>query len=108
MAEPQSTPNPPIEDGKWYLTMVDGVEAMIVTKRTALQAGTEAEALRQLASKQDARIKELLRQNKDLQSVNADLADRLDNLRRNHRAVIAAKVEQQMSDLGYLSTTPEG
>jgi hypothetical protein len=92
-------PAPEIIDGKWYAFTLAGVDIMFSTKKTVLDAGTHVESLRQIAKNQDRRIKELLKQNDELQAANADLADRLDNLRTNHRKLVAAGVERQLADL---------
>lgn len=84
---------------------IDNAAYVVQTMETWTDIGTFIEQLRNVARHQDRRIKELLEQNKDLQTVNADLSERLDNLRSNHRKLVAAGVERSMTDLGLLSPT---
>jgi hypothetical protein len=91
-----------LEDGKAYGTTNEfGVEIILLTKRTWVDTGTMMETMRKMLKSQDTRIKQLLEQNKDLQTTNGDLAERLDSLRANHRKLVASQVEQQIADLGY-------
>ena len=101
MDEPQSTPPEPVlEDGKAYGTKDShGTDIIVQTKTTYLNLGTTMETMRRMLGAQDKRIKELLGQNSDLQVVKADLTERLETLRANHRKIIAAKVEEQLKDI---------
>lgn len=112
MTEQPSTPpeQPRVEfslqsmkDSEVYGLQENGIDYCIQLMSTWNRTGTFIQSLRNIAKNQDRRIKELLKQNEDLKIVNADLADRLDNLRANHRKVIAAQVETQMADLGLLA-----
>jgi hypothetical protein len=108
MSDKPSTPtdNPPVEDGKSYRSKDPyGTDIVLFTFKTWTDIGADMESLRQIARNQDKRIKELLKQNADLKTVNDDLAERLDNLRRNHRLLVAKGVQQQLDDLDLVGYT---
>ena len=117
MTEQEQQPSPKSEKVQFsFATMKDGevygiqdgeLDFVVQLKSTWLKVGTYIQSLRNIAKNQDRRIKELLAQNEELNKTNTDLADRLDALRTNHRKLVAARVEQQMADLGYLTTPKE-
>lgn len=85
-----------------------GQDIIVMSQATWLQTGTIMESLRQLAKKQDARIKELLADLavRDLRTKDAE--DRLNNLREARRREKRAELEGSLITPGDSRFTTKG
>jgi hypothetical protein len=78
---------------------------IVLDERDWLVSGTRLEALRQVAMKQDRRIKELLADIAARDVRHAQLLDRMDALREVRRAEKRVDVEAQLGIIGDAPTT---
>lgn len=90
---------PPVKGRVYVSPSPFDMNIVVMSEETWIDFGTTQESMRQMLSKQDARIKELLADNAEAKTVTADAIARLENIRHVRRNEMRERIEGQVEDL---------